>query len=493
MCFYPLPSTRSLCSPHITRIVPSPTWSSSITRALCHPRSFLTSHFVARIHTHGVPLLLTTCPCRSSDSFLILFPRFAPSLYLSSFSPPSFLAIHNLHPRRLVLNSHSNLSKPPHRPFPTTIRHKPCRQSNPPTMPASPDDDIFKRMFASFVARKTRNSAPNVQPPQPRPPPPPTLSRPSVPRSNAHAPPMYADRPAADTLRKVATDYNGRGFNMSSSTAYHASHPTNTPDLSPPLRTGHQSHHQRSSTARPDAPHHYHHNGHYHHAQHHARLSPFPSLFHSRPSQEPHASSHAHTTGAQASAAQAESRKHAASRSGARMFHAPNGPKGSRGSRGSKGSEKQVSASTEDAPPRKRTRMHALPTLQRSQSAHAGSLNSSRNSKGDKPRNNSRFNVPSGQHAPPSTVPPTGNTASANNSSSGAPSAQPQGRNGRSFPCDKCSAVFAQKGQLSRHIRRVHEKLRPHACEYCGRLFGARSDRTRHVLVRIALFFFCLM
>lgn len=57
----------------------------------------------------------------------------------------------------------------------------------------------------------------------------------------------------------------------------------------------------------------------------------------------------------------------------------------------------------------------------------------------------------------------------------------------RSFPCSDCDAVFAQRGQLSRHHRRVHERLRPHACEYCGRLFGARSDRTRHVQVCIAV------
>lgn len=51
----------------------------------------------------------------------------------------------------------------------------------------------------------------------------------------------------------------------------------------------------------------------------------------------------------------------------------------------------------------------------------------------------------------------------------------------RTFPCSMCDSVFAQRGQLSRHIRRVHEKLRPHVCDFCGRPFGARSDRTRHI------------
>lgn len=366
-------------------------------------------------------------------------------------------------------------------------------------MPASPDDDIFKRMFASFVARKTRNSASNVQPPQP----PPNLSRPSLTRSNVPNGTVYADRPAADTLRKVATDYNGRGFNLTPS-AHHQHHAHahanahHAQEISPGLRTGHQSHHHvtghfsRSSAVRPDLAHT---NSHHNYAANHGRQTAFPSLFHSRPSQDAHAHGSNHHGNVGTSSGPAPSRKHAATRSGGRGFSMVAGSKGSRGSKGSKGSEKQVSASTEDAPPRKRTRTHTLPTLQRSQSAHAGSLGSSRNSKGEKQRTNSRFNLPSLQPPPPSTIPPV-IPVNGNNSSSGGPSSsqghqqQKDKGSGKSFPCDKCPAVFAQKGQLSRHIRRVHEKLRPHACEYCGRLFGARSDRTRHVMVRV--FFFCI-
>lgn len=262
-------------------------------------------------------------------------------------------------------------------------------------------------MFASFVARKTRSPAPHTSIPNPRPP--------------------YIDRPP-DALRKLVTESTPRPITPS----------TTSPNLAT-LRQSHQTHHHHSSSKHP---------------RHDGKPSAFPSFFNFRnPAEVPR------THGAPAHHA---SRKHPSKSS-----KSSRGSKSSKGSRGSKGSEKQVSASTEDAPPRKRTRTHG--TLQRSQSAHAGSLHTTR-SKPDKSKTSSRSNLP------PVHTSTAGASASAKPASAS--------KTAKRFPCDKCTATFAQRGQLSRHIRRVHEKLRPHACEHCGRLFGARSDRTRHVMVR---------
>lgn len=128
-------------------------------------------------------------------------------------------------------------------------------------------------------------------------------------------------------------------------------------------------------------------------------------------------------------------------------YRASGGHGGGTHKKGAKGGNDNglPSVSTEDAPPRKRTR-----TLHRSQSAHAGTARADRNA--------GRLGRPPAHQG-------------------GA------GTSERNFPCNQCPAAFFQKGQLSRHTRRVHEKLRPHACELCGSKFGARSDRSRHVQV----------
>lgn len=297
-------------------------------------------------------------------------------------------------------------------------------------MPPS-DDDIFKRMFANFV-RKRQGGAP------------PASSQHHQRQTNDHRPP--------DALRKLATDFNGRNFAQPAPpmpdilTHQHSSHaatlhrqPSRHADARPSMIPTSILNNGRISSLSPDVE---------------------PDI--RTPSPPPPRKSFSKPTGKL--------------------------PRASKGSKGSKGSDKGVSASTEDAPPRKRTRTHPHPALHRSQSAHAGSLHSSR-SKNDKQRNNSRFNLP------PATTPPVLDHEAAGPSNAQQPSAgNPTSSNSnksatKSFPCDQCNAVFAQKGQLSRHTRRVHEKLRPHACEYCGRLFGARSDRTRHVMVSLLFFF----
>jgi hypothetical protein len=114
-------------------------------------------------------------------------------------------------------------------------------------------------------------------------------------------------------------------------------------------------------------------------------------------------------------------------------------------------------------PPPKRTRTSATPAnaLSRTRSAHVPASSSG---------GGVQWQPPSSSRAP----------APSGSGGSGAATPAESGR----FKCEDCTSVFGQKGQLLRHHRRVHEKLRPHACEHCGRLFGARSDRSRHVLVR---------
>lgn len=263
------------------------------------------------------------------------------------------------------------------------------------------DDDLFKRMFASFVNRKNRGS--NSRSPHLPSPPPPT-------------PP---------DLRRVNTSTPSRGLQLPSQPRPLKSSYYPPP---PPLNTNKFPRHLETQSGG------------------------LGNIFSLRQAPD-------------------TSRKYEGRTSGKRSVKSSKGSKGSRG--GSKGSEKGPSASTEDAPPRKRTRVlqrHSANVdgvLLRTHSAHA-SLHSSGSGKLNKNRSSTRIPLPS-------TTPPPGSSSRA------APSTKPPSQ--KKFPCEQCDAVFAQNGQLSRHVRRVHDKLRPYACEHCGRLFGARSDRSRHVTV----------
>ena len=42
-------------------------------------------------------------------------------------------------------------------------------------------------------------------------------------------------------------------------------------------------------------------------------------------------------------------------------------------------------------------------------------------------------------------------------------------------------AAFRQAGDLTRHVRTVHEKRRDHACPHCIAVFGHASSLTTHV------------
>lgn len=50
----------------------------------------------------------------------------------------------------------------------------------------------------------------------------------------------------------------------------------------------------------------------------------------------------------------------------------------------------------------------------------------------------------------------------------------------RPFSCDNCPATFAEKGKLRRHKSTVHDKLRPFSCTVCNATFGERGNRNQH-------------
>lgn len=56
----------------------------------------------------------------------------------------------------------------------------------------------------------------------------------------------------------------------------------------------------------------------------------------------------------------------------------------------------------------------------------------------------------------------------------------------RPYSCTECTATFAERGKLRRHKQTVHEKLRPFRCEFCGAQFGERGNLNQHQTSRHA-------
>ena len=52
---------------------------------------------------------------------------------------------------------------------------------------------------------------------------------------------------------------------------------------------------------------------------------------------------------------------------------------------------------------------------------------------------------------------------------------------GGAFSCDKCHRPFKRKGDLKRHVRRVHEKIRDAICPVCSKAFGEDYNMRRHI------------
>lgn len=49
--------------------------------------------------------------------------------------------------------------------------------------------------------------------------------------------------------------------------------------------------------------------------------------------------------------------------------------------------------------------------------------------------------------------------------------------------CQQCNRKFRRQSDLNRHIRCVHEKIRPYGCPTCGLKFGLRNNLERHISV----------
>ena len=52
----------------------------------------------------------------------------------------------------------------------------------------------------------------------------------------------------------------------------------------------------------------------------------------------------------------------------------------------------------------------------------------------------------------------------------------------KSFDCDECGKSFTLKRNLERHMKTVHEELRPFSCPNCKAAFGAKQTMEKHAL-----------
>lgn len=51
----------------------------------------------------------------------------------------------------------------------------------------------------------------------------------------------------------------------------------------------------------------------------------------------------------------------------------------------------------------------------------------------------------------------------------------------KQYVCLECQRSFQRKDKLTRHVRCVHEKLRPYLCPFCELTFNRRDKVRRHV------------
>lgn len=56
------------------------------------------------------------------------------------------------------------------------------------------------------------------------------------------------------------------------------------------------------------------------------------------------------------------------------------------------------------------------------------------------------------------------------------------GEMGKRFSCPICGKRFSVRPSVSRHIRIVHERLKPHLCATCGKCFSSKYNRSVHVM-----------
>jgi uncharacterized C2H2 Zn-finger protein len=53
----------------------------------------------------------------------------------------------------------------------------------------------------------------------------------------------------------------------------------------------------------------------------------------------------------------------------------------------------------------------------------------------------------------------------------------------RPFACpdEQCTSTFGQKSDLNKHVKTVHQKIKPYGCPECGLTFGHRGNLLRHI------------
>lgn len=110
--------------------------------------------------------------------------------------------------------------------------------------------------------------------------------------------------------------------------------------------------------------------------------------------------------------------------------------------------------------------------------AHGTTNSNPTASHGKRPRHTTPHGIPKTQPSSPATTP-----ASTPPVRSGTPNPPPSpaAPHETAFPCAHCRGVFSARGQLNRHVRRVHNRVRGEACAVCGKRFFSRTDRDRHV------------
>lgn len=59
----------------------------------------------------------------------------------------------------------------------------------------------------------------------------------------------------------------------------------------------------------------------------------------------------------------------------------------------------------------------------------------------------------------------------------------------RPFACDQCDKSFSQSNTLKTHKQSVHEQIRPHACDQCDKRFAQASDLKNHSRTHTGEFF----
>lgn len=49
------------------------------------------------------------------------------------------------------------------------------------------------------------------------------------------------------------------------------------------------------------------------------------------------------------------------------------------------------------------------------------------------------------------------------------------------FACEQCNKTFEVRGNLQRHVKVVHERIRPYACDHCDKRFSSSSNLKYHL------------